>query len=86
MAISRGGFRLLLEEHKRRPFGGNLLQLGRNTVYLIQSELYGWAQQHDVVLKNVPIQLSNLEECREWNCIDDTRFIFQHELTAIINK
>lgn len=72
MAISRGGFRLLLEEHKRCPFGGNLLQLGRNTIYLVKDEIYGWANQHGVVLKNVPIAFSNLEECREWGCVDDT--------------
>lgn len=72
MAISRGGFRLLLEEYKRRQFGGSLLQLGRNTTYLIADEINGWASQHGITLRTVPIQLSNVKECRELNCINDT--------------
>ncbi|MBI2353842.1 MAG: class I SAM-dependent methyltransferase [Deltaproteobacteria bacterium] len=72
MAISRGGFRLLLEESHRKPFQGSVLELGRNTVYLTLQEVQEWADRHSVQLHPTPCRLSNLTECAEAGCIDDT--------------
>lgn len=71
MAISRGGYRLLLEESHRRPFHGRVLQLGRHTVYLTMQEVQEWADRHGIPLQPVTPRLSNLEECAAAGCIDD---------------
>lgn len=71
MAISRGGYRLLLEEAHRREFQGHVIQLGRNTVYLSHADLLFWAEKHQVPLRRVEVQLSNLPECREAGFVDD---------------
>lgn len=71
MAISRGGYRLLLEECKRRPFEGNVMELGRSTVYLLPNELTSWAEHHGVELKPFTVHLSNVIECADVGSIDD---------------
>lgn len=71
MAISRGGYRLLLEETHRRPFQGRIMELGRNTVYLSPEELAKWAAAHHVPLKPTEMRPSNLQECREAGFVDD---------------
>lgn len=71
MAISRGGYRLLLEECYRKPFEGRLLELGRNTIYLTMDEVRQWAEQHSIALQPTQPRLSNITECAQANCIDD---------------
>lgn len=51
MGIPRGAARLLLEEHRLRPFSGRLVQLGRSTIYFTQRELERWAAKHGVALR-----------------------------------
>jgi SAM-dependent methyltransferase len=45
MAIDRGTARLLLSEHAKRPFRGSILELGRQTILLNESQLRAWAKQ-----------------------------------------
>jgi SAM-dependent methyltransferase len=54
MAIDRGTARLLLEEHRRRPFGGSVLQLGRQAVLFSERQLRAWAEVTPVVLQPIP--------------------------------
>jgi len=54
MAIDRGTARLLLEEHRQRPFDGSVLQLGRQTVLFSERQLRAWAEVTPVVLHCIP--------------------------------
>lgn len=72
MGIPRGTARLLLEEHRRRPFSGSLLQLGRSTVYFTGAELEEWAGLHDVELAPVDEEgLSHDPRLARQGCLDD---------------
>jgi hypothetical protein len=53
MAISRAMARLLLSEHRVRPFHGSVLQLGRQTVLFSHRELRSWAIQGGVEVATV---------------------------------
>jgi hypothetical protein len=75
MGIPRGSARLLLEEHRRRPFSGTILQLGRSTVYFTRRELERWARWHDVALaREIPTGLSHDPRLAVQGCIDDQTF------------
>jgi hypothetical protein len=45
MAIDRGTARLLLSEHANRPFGGSILQLGRQAILFNEKQLRTWSLQ-----------------------------------------
>lgn len=78
MGIPRGTARLLLEEAKRRPFGGSILQLGRSSVYLTQGELARWAGRHGVELAPVPeVSLSHDPRLAAQGCLSDESFFRQ---------
>ena len=72
MGIPRGTARLLLEEAKRRPFSGSLLQLGRSSVYFTQEELERWAGLHGVELSPVDeVSLSHDPRLARQGCLSD---------------
>jgi SAM-dependent methyltransferase len=48
MGLLRGNLRLLLEEHRRRPLCGSLLQLGRTSLFFDRDELLRWMRWHSV--------------------------------------
>lgn len=78
MGIPRGTARLLLEESKRRAFGGTLLQLGRSSVYFTQRELERWAGRHGVELAPVDrITLSHDPRLARQGCLSDESFFRQ---------
>lgn len=78
MGIPRGTARLLLEETKRRPFEGALLQLGRSSVYFTQRELEGWARRHGFALAPVPeVTLSHDPRLARQGCLSDESFFRQ---------
>ncbi len=75
MAILRGTARLLLEEHRLRPFSGSVLELARMLVYFTPEELAGWARLHGVVLAPVPSPgLSHDPRLAAQGCMDDRTF------------
>jgi SAM-dependent methyltransferase len=52
VGIGRGGARLLLAEAAKRPFSGQVLQLGRQYVFFDDDSLQKFARLHDVKLKS----------------------------------
>lgn len=76
MGIPRGTVRLLLEEAKRRPFGGTVLQLGRSSVYFTQGDLEGWAALHGFELAppsedGADVTLSHDPRLARQGCLSD---------------
>lgn len=72
MGIPRGVARLLLDEYRRRRFGGALLQLGRSTVYFNLPTLQRWAALHGVALTPVESPRLSHDHClAQQGCIDD---------------
>lgn len=64
--------RLLLEEHRRRPFSGRVLLLGRQRVYFGMEELHKWAKLHHVLLSKVrEIRPSNIPDLAAKGFMDD---------------
>lgn len=75
MGIPKGSARLLLEEHRQRPFSGTILQIGRSTIYFTRPELEHWAHLHQVDLKRgVVTRLSHDPRLAAQGCIDDLTF------------
>ncbi|RMH23065.1 MAG: class I SAM-dependent methyltransferase [Acidobacteria bacterium] len=75
MGIPRGSARLLLEEARRRPFRGALLELGKMQVFFGADELARWAQQHRVALAEVPqLSLSADPRLAAQGCLSDRSF------------
>ena len=75
MGITRPSARLLLDEARRRPFGGEVLSLGRMNVYLRYDELLTWAERHGVELAtSVEPTLSHHPELAEQGCLSDRSF------------
>jgi hypothetical protein len=75
MGIPRGTARLLLEEARRQPFHGAVLQLGRSSVYFTLTELLGWARRHGVELRPVErIELSHDPRLARQGCLSDETF------------
>ena len=74
MGVLRGTARLLLDEHKRRPFSGSLLELGKMFIFFTASELDGWAREQGVELTSAPNELSHDPVLARHQCIDDRSF------------
>lgn len=75
MGIPRGTARLLLEEARREPFRGTVLQLGRSSVYFTMAELAVWAKRHGVTLASVDdIELSHDPRLARQHCLGDRTF------------
>ncbi len=78
MGIPRGTARLMLDEHRQRPFQGTVLQMGRSNIYLTQKELEKWARWHSVVLNPVDsVRPSHDPRLARQSCIDDSTFFGQ---------
>ena len=72
MGIPRGTARLLLDEARREPFAGRLLELGRMTVYATDAELARWAAEQGVALAPLPrLELSHQPELARLACLSD---------------
>lgn len=72
MGVPRGTVRLLLDEARRRPFSGRLLELGRMTVYATDAELARWAAEQGVALAPVDrLELSHQPELARLGCLSD---------------
>lgn len=64
-----------MEEGRRRPFGGRLLQLGRSYVYLTWAELVEWARRDRFALrKDVAVTLSHEPALARSGCLSDETF------------
>lgn len=75
MGIPRGSARLLIEEAKRRPFEGTVLQLGRSTVYFTARDLERWAKRHGFALAaGIPETLSHDPRLAAQGCLSDQTF------------
>jgi len=75
MGIPRGTARLLLDEARVRPFSGNLLELGRMSVYFSRAELAGWAREQRTTLAQAgDLALSHQPELAALGCLDDRSF------------
>jgi len=75
MGIPRGTARLLLDEAKRRPFSGRVLELGRMSVFFGDDELAGWAAEQRVELAALDrVELSHDPRLAEAGCLSDTSF------------
>ena len=91
MGIPRGSARLLLEEGKRRPFSGALLQLGRSSVYFTSRDLDRWAARHSFVLRpGIPETPTHDPRLASQGCIDDrtlfARLGFDHVEASDISQ
>jgi SAM-dependent methyltransferase len=75
MGIPRVVARLLLDEHRERPFSGSLLQLSRLSVYFTGEQLEGWAREQKVALApGFEPRLSHDPALADLKCIDDRTF------------
>jgi SAM-dependent methyltransferase len=75
MAIVRGNAHLLMEEHRRRPFSGSVLELGRALVFLTETEARDIFRRHDVEPVSPAETLpSHDPRLAELECIDDHTF------------
>lgn len=72
MGIPRGTARLLLDEARRRPFEGRLLELGKMTVYVTATELEAWAGAQGVPLAAAgEPELSHVPALARQGCLSD---------------
>ena len=77
MGINRACVRLLLNEARRCPFEGSLLELGKQDIYFTQEKLKKLAEMHKVKLKNLnKTKTSKEEDFKEIKYIDDV-FLFK---------
>ncbi|MEZ5312522.1 MAG: class I SAM-dependent methyltransferase [Thermoanaerobaculia bacterium] len=84
MGIPRGTARLLLDEARRRPFTGTLLELGRMTVYVTGAELDRWAAEQSVALaSDADLRLSHQPELARLGCLDDVSFFRRLGFSAV---
>ena len=75
MGIPRPVARLLMEEGRRRPFSGALLELGRCAVYLTAGELAEWARRDGFPLRaDAPHELSHDPVLAAQGCLSDRAF------------
>jgi hypothetical protein len=75
MGIPRGSARLLLEETRRRPFRGRVLQIGRSSVYLTEAELRRYARRDGVELREPSeVTLSHDPRLARQGCLSDRSF------------
>jgi SAM-dependent methyltransferase len=72
VGIPRGTVRLLLDEAKRRPFSGRVLQLGRMSVFFRDDQLASWAREQGVELAPVErVELSHDPRLAALDCLSD---------------
>lgn len=75
MGIPGGSARLLMEQAKRTPFRGTVLQLGRGTLYFTEAELRGWAREQNFELHEPDeVTLSHDPRLRAQGCLGDVTF------------
>jgi SAM-dependent methyltransferase len=74
MGLPRAVARLLMEEGKRRPFTGAVLELGRSFVYLTREETERWAARHGFALAPVAWRPSHVPDLAAQGCVDDRSF------------
>ena len=75
MGIPGGSARLLIEQAKRTPFRGTVLQLGRGTLYFTEAELRDWARRQGFQLHEPEqIELSHDPQLRAQGCLGDVTF------------
>jgi len=75
MGVPRGTIRLLLDEAKRRPFSGSVLELGRMSIFATDRELAEWAAEQGVALAPVDeIRLSHHPHLAALGCLSDETF------------
>ena len=75
MGVPRGTIRLLLDEARRRPFSGAVLELGRMSIFATDAELAGWAREQRVELAPVErVELSHDPRLAELGCLSDVTF------------
>ena len=77
MGINRACVRLLLNEARRSPFEGSLLELGKQNTYFTHEKLEKLAEMHKVKLKNLnKTKPSKEEDFKKIKYIDDV-FLFK---------
>ncbi len=74
MGIGSCTTRMILEEHKRSPFAGKVLQLGRQDIRLSIEEFKAHAQEHQVPLRTTSFQQVEKADIRDTPTIDDRSF------------
>ena len=75
MGVPRGTIRLLLDEARRRPFTGAVLELGRMSIFATDAELARWAGEQGVALAPVDrVELSHDPRLAELGCLSDVTF------------
>jgi SAM-dependent methyltransferase len=75
VGVPRGTIRLLLDEAKRKPFSGTVLELGRMSIFATDRELAGWAGEQGVSLSPVDeVRLSHDPRLAELGCLSDETF------------
>ncbi len=75
MGITRATARLMLDEHRRQPFSGSVMELGRMYIHFSDKDLAEWAHEQKAPLKPVSsIQLSHNPDLADLGCMDDISF------------
>jgi hypothetical protein len=75
VGVPRGTVRLLLDEARRRPFSGRVLELGRMSIFVTDAELAAWAREQGVELAAVDrVELSHDPRLAELGCLSDVTF------------
>ena len=71
MGLLRGNMRLILDEHRRRPLTGSLIELGRTSVFFTRGELEEWMRLHGVQPVTGPEELSHDPRLAAQGCLGD---------------
>ncbi len=75
MGLPRGSIRLLIDEAKRRPFSGSVLELGRMSVFATDAQLSRWAREQGVELAPLErVELSHDPRLAALGCMSDVSF------------
>lgn len=75
MGIVRTSARLLLDEARRRPFSGSVIELARMAVFFRHDELAAWAPAHGVTLADLDdLTLSHDPRLAAQGCLSDRSF------------
>jgi hypothetical protein len=84
VGVPRGTIRLLLDEAKRRPFSGSVLELGRMSIFATDAELAGWARAQGVDLAPVEkVELSHDPRLSALGCLSDVTFFRRLGFTEV---
>lgn len=71
VGLLRGNMRLILDEHRRRPLSGSLMQLGRTSLFFTRAELESWMELHGVSPRPAPDSLSHDPRLAAQGCMGD---------------